>query len=320
MILFLLCRHSLMKMIHRYDGAPTLPYWRARDLGLEEERFSFLSANHIRLEGSRYWVKGMKIKALVVFFHGLGDGRASYLDCISMLAHDGYLVYAYDNTGCMESEGRTIFSLDRTLTDQKYFFAWLESDPKAQGLSRYAVGHSWGGYGALASALPEYHIKKIVSLAGYYQLSIQMMSAVPKQLHWLKPWLILALRSLIHHQKKNVPASYFLKKSSAEVLYLQGDKDKMVPLSAGYEPLRKATGDNPRMHYCLLPNRGHSLYKTPDAERYVEDCLKQGITHINGRNDIEMDLKRATAPNLDLWKKILDFLNEDSCHYPVTCF
>lgn len=316
MILFLLCRRVLKKNVHRYDGAPTLPYWRARDLGLEEEHFSFLTKGNIRLQGSRYWVKGKALKALVVFFHGLGDGRASYLDCISKLAHDGYLVYAYDNTGCMESEGRSIMSIDRTLMDQKYFFAWLERDSKAKGLPRYAVGHSWGGYGALASALPEYHIQKIVSLAGYYQPIVQLMTAVPKRLHWLKPWLTLALRSLVHGQKTNVSASYFLKKSPAKVFYLQGTDDKMVSFSAGYKPLHQAMGDNPKMRYKLLPGRGHSLYKTPAAEHYVQDCLKQGIMQIDGRNDLEMDLKKATEPNESLWKKILDFLNEDSSTKP----
>jgi pimeloyl-ACP methyl ester carboxylesterase len=97
---------SFMKrdVIHRMDGSPAFPYWKAKDLGVEEEVFSFLSGRW-KLYGSRYFVGKGPYKALVVFYHGIGAGRNAYVQPICDLAKQGYLVYAFDNTGSMQSEG-----------------------------------------------------------------------------------------------------------------------------------------------------------------------------------------------------------------------
>lgn len=306
----ILLTHLLLNVINgrRFDGYPTLPYYQADDLGLEESRFSFKSQHGWVLSGSRYHVKGVKFKALVVFFHGLGDGRASYTKTIEILAKAGYLVYAYDNTGCMESQGNKIYSFEHTLIDQKYFFEWLENDPFAKGLKRYSVGHSWGGFGAAVSAKNQYKIEKVVDIAGFnYALDI-IMDKLPKSLAFLRPflWINLKLASGKYGCSK---ASKIINKSNAKILYIQGKDDTDVTLKRGYESLRKEVKTN-NIKYILVSDRGHSVYKSKEAEKYVEKVLSEGILDLKSTKNVEMNIVKATEINKELWAEIFKFLEE----------
>lgn len=310
MISFFLFRHAIKAIYgRRFDGAPSLPYARAKDFGIEEKRFSFETDKHHILYGSKYFKKGVKPKALVVFFHGLGDGRASYVRSICQLANEGYLVYAYDNTGCMESEGNKIISLEHTIIDQEYFFKYLEEDPDSKGLKRYSVGHSWGGYGAAMSAKPEYKIEKIVDIAGFNDPLRLVSEKLPKWCHIFKPSIWLDLKCFTG--KEGAQKTYqILQNSTAKVLYIQGDKDKDVTPGEGYEPLYALFKENKRFQFLYIPNRGHSVYKSKDAEEYVQKIMKEGITSLKSTKDVEMDLIRATNPNKEIWDKIFIFLAE----------
>lgn len=310
MIIASLCFLKVLRSLcaKRYDGSASLPYYRASDFSLSEKRFSFYSGKRL-LSGSEYFYSDAIPKALIVFFHGLGDGRGSYIKEISLLAKEGYLVYAYDNTGCMESEGRTINSFDHSFKDQKAFFSFLDKDEDAKGLKRYVVGHSWGGFNALISSKSDYSIEKIVSLAGYTSIPTFFGTFLPRfgKVFWPSIWL--ASRYLEpRYGAKN--AISLLKKSDAEVLYIQGEDDHIVPLKAGFIALRKAFYGNPRFHFVLVKGIGHSVYRSPESEAYVHSLLKDGITDLNKNEGLLMDIEKATKENEEVWKAILDFLKK----------
>lgn len=304
-----LMRHALKKFFsRRYDGYPTLPYYHAEDLGIKEERFTFKSQHNWALSGSRYFKKEEGFKGVIVFFHGLGDGRASYIKTISLLANEGYLVYAYDNTGCMESEGNKIYSLEHSAIDQEYFFKWLETDPKAQGLKRYSLGHSWGGYGAAISAKKEYKIEKVVDIAGFDDPLDIVLEKFPKALKKiLRPLALFDLKTFCW-KYGCLKSSSILSKSDAKVLYIQGDKDTDVNIYQGYEPLFKRFKDNPRFKFIIKEGRKHSVYKSKDAEDYVSKIVSKGILSSQSDKNIEMDIVRATNENKELWNEIFKFL------------
>ena len=56
-------------------------------------------------------------KGLVVLSHGLGGGHSSYLYEIDYFVGQGYDVFAYDNTGCYESEGEDMVGLVQSCID-----------------------------------------------------------------------------------------------------------------------------------------------------------------------------------------------------------
>jgi len=293
----------------RYDGSAALPYWGASDLGIEERPFAFTSGQWV-LRGSKYFNKSAKPRALVVFFHGIGDGRASYIKEISALVKEGYLVYAYDNTGCMESEGPYIYSLGQTQKDQKAFFNWLDEDSESRNLKRFVIGHSWGGYGALMATNPAFKVEKCVSLAGFARLSDVYISFIkPKFLH--KFWFLMHL-VLINQSgfKADESVIKVLKKTNSKVLYIQGDADDMVLPEVGYEALQKEFGISGKIKFLIIPHRRHYIFKSQAAEEYVSKILKEGITSPLGPVGLSLDLAKATELDPKTWKAIFDFLGE----------
>lgn len=302
--------HSKLKKTFgiRYDGSPAFPYWRSKDLGVNEERFSFLSGKNL-LRGSKYFLNGQKPKALIVFFHGIGDGRASYVKEICLLAKQGYLVYAYDNTGCMESEGKGMVSLEQTVIDQKAFFDFLDKDLDTKGLKRYVFGHSWGGYSALMACKKEYRIEKCVSLAGFVKASLLLSNQLPKA----SPFMIKAMEKALRMdcgKYANQSAVDVVKESDAKVYYVFGEKDTIVPRKIAANLLIKEFDGNSRIKIEEIKGIGHSVFREPKAEAYVGSLLKQGLGTLDCKPGLSMDLERATIENEALWTKIFGFLAE----------
>ncbi len=293
----------------RYDGSPSFPYWRCEDFGVEEKRFSFTSGKW-KLRGSKYFVKGSKPKALVIFFHGLGDGRASYIKEISLLVKEGYLVYAYDNIGCMESEGNSIISFDQTLKDQKAFFKFLESDEDSKGLKRYSIGHSWGGFGAMMSCKPEYKIEKCVSMAGFCKTVDVVVARCGKRCNsYIKNAIKLTIKNLVKNDS-NKSAVDEIKSSSAEVLYIYGEKDKLVTKDIGFNLLNKEFKNERRVHFLEVKNVGHSVFRTAESEAYVGSLLKKGLGNLNSPEGLSMDIEKATKENDKVWSTIFGFYSK----------
>lgn len=307
-ILLSIIGHTINKAHHlRYDGNPRLDYYYPEDLGIYHDDFSFKSECFL-LRGSRYRVEGKKPRALVVFFHGIGAGRNAYMKEIAALANEGYLVYAYDNTGCMDSEGNNIKGIGQTAKDQESFFAWLDKDPQAEGLSRYAVGHSWGGYSALLSAKKEYKIEKIVSIAGFSQPSRQYASYLkPRWLRALRPEISLFLKLQLGPYG-DIDAARRIKKSHVKLLYIQGNEDQMVPMEAGMNDLRKRLGKRPNTEFVIVNRQGHNPYLSVQSEKYLMELNKLRAHSLDGPASVDFDLAKATEENEVVMKKVFDFL------------
>ena len=308
MILTALLIHKMNEMHRsRYDGMPNVPYYHPEDLGLQAEDFSFQSGKW-RLAGSRYYVKKGSYKALVVFFHGLGAGRDAYLKEIAAFAKQGYLVYAFDNTGCEQSQGPYIYSLSQIVKDQRAFFKWLDEDPEAQGLKRFAVGHSWGGYATIQATRKEYRIEKAVSISGFVSLSTMYALRVnPKMFKIMKPWISFAM--WLQFGKDGDPDGVkILKESKCPLLYIQGTKDNMVPIEAGLLDLQKRLAGEHQIKLMSIPNRKHNPYMTLAAENELNRLVAEGITNPKKAPHPEMDLEKTTEQEEHVMKAMFDFL------------
>jgi uncharacterized protein len=308
LILYFLISHTIEREIdRRWDGSPALPYYQASEFSVTEERFYFYSGKY-RLSGSRYFVSSNPYKALVVFFPGIGAGRNAYTKTICELAMQGYLVYAFDYTGTMSSEGRKAYGLAHVVADEEAFFAWLSRDPEAQGLPRYAIGHSWGGYAAFMSLKPNYGISKCVSIAGFdspLRETINVVTTLPLRL--VTPLLKFYYRS--HFGKAGLYSGLtLLKSTSAQVLYIQGTKDTAVPFATAGKLFEKELQGHANVRFLFCEGRGHQPYLSKNAEDYINDALAKGISSPSGPEGLHLDIVRATADNPEVMKAIFDFL------------
>ena len=106
-------------MMHtRCDDTETVFYFSAENFsGLKKEKYSFSSSLGHTLSGYIYSYESPISNRLVVFDHGFGGGHRSYMKEIEMLCRQGYKVFSYDHTGCMESQGENTNGFAQSLHD-----------------------------------------------------------------------------------------------------------------------------------------------------------------------------------------------------------
>ncbi|MBQ9457047.1 MAG: alpha/beta hydrolase [Bacilli bacterium] len=289
---------------YRGDGAPQIRYFKGRDFGAENTSFSFLSGNN-RLYGKRYFYGNGPYRGVMVFFHGIGAGHESYTQEICAMAKQGFLVYAYDNTGSMMSEGKGIGNLAQVGLDQQAFFAFLDQEPLAQGLSRYAFGHSWGGFAALLALQKQYHVVKVVSIAGF--------RSIPSIMEWASPAVKKLHRPLCRYLRRHygevgvVDATDLLNQAEAEVLYIQGEKDTTCLTAECLYHFQKHV-TNPKVHFLEVKGRGHQPYWTDASCAYYEEVFqKRKMAAVDREAGYEIDYRRLNQDDPEIIKAIIDF-------------
>ncbi len=291
----------------RGDGHPALTYFQASDFGVRSRPFSFYSGKNL-LRGEIYEAGDSPKKGLVIFFHGLGAGRTSYTLEISHLAKAGYLVMAYDNTACMESEGYSMNGLSQGVLDQKAFFAYLDRQEGLRDLPRFTIGHSWGGYLALMALNPTYHVEKAVSVSGFFSVDALCVSSVPKAKAIQK-----SIRGFIAHRfgkDASKSALDYVKESGVPVLYAQGDRDHVVNTKDHYGYLKSHRDEFPNVTLRLQKNRAHQAFWTERGQAYYDEIFKpnQKLPPIDEL--LSIDYGRMNEDDPILMKAIVDFFGE----------
>lgn len=290
----------------RKDASPLLDYYTASDLGLSEELFDFVSDGR-KIFGSRYYKEGLPApKALVCFFHGLGGGRSSYLHLISKIVEEGYLVYAFDNTGSNQSEGSSIIGLGHYYLDLKAFFAFLDKDPKAQGLKRFGIGHSWGGYAAMLSLDPAFKVERAVSMAGFVSPLLEIIAMAHNSYLAKMAFLIKAVLKRREGEYGNVNALDIAIKSQKPLLYIQGKDDDTVTYESSGRYVEEASKQHPQIETMFIEGRNHSCYLVDEAERKTGELWKVS-RNIKMAGKIDTDLPFVSKEDPEVLKRVFDF-------------
>ena len=290
----------------RSDGEPQLHYFEPEDYGIETEAFSFYSGKNL-LRGRKFKLPNVSPRAIVVFFHGLGAGYTAYAQEITALAKEGYLVYAYDNTGSMTSEGETIGCMAQSLLDQKAFFEYLDKND-ASNLPRYAIGHSWGGFTALGALDKAYRVEKVVSISGFISLTKTIM-ANKKGLDKMEGIIRRALRKG-YGRYGDLEMVDLLAHTDARVLYIQGEADNMVPKTINYDILNQLFAKKENISLMLVPGAMHNPYWTLEAQKYFYELgHDHHMAGVNFDNSFVIDYSKLEDDPV-VMGRILAFLAE----------
>lgn len=287
---------------------PSLRYFPLSYFQVASKPFSFVSEGRL-LRGEACF-PAVEPKAVIVFFHGLGAGYTSYSPEIASMVKAGYLVYCFDYTGCMQSEGSSMVDLGHPIQDIRAFFSFLDGEEIAKGKPRFALGHSWGGYMALHSLYDEkYGISRSVSLAGFIDLAGIVEHTAPNMSK-----LDGALR---HYFRKRYgaaagqSATTFLKEATGKrLLYIASPNDDMVPYKDNFIPLRDSLGGKEGFEFICLPNKGHQPYWSDDAVAYFRDIMaKARPSHLDRDVSIGIDFARLQQDDGKVMKTIIDFFS-----------
>lgn len=296
----------------RCDDEGLAYYFSEKDFdGLVAEPYVFKGNNGQKLQGYFYYYPNPDQIRIVVFDHGMGGGHRSYIREIETLARHGYKVFAYDHTGCMQSEGENTVGFTQSLCDLDCCLKTLKADESLKGKTFSVIGHSWGGYSTLNISKFHTDLTHVVVLSGPASVDI-----ITQQFGPLK-------NSIRQLEKEANPRCYdcdgadSLKNTKAKVLLIYSDNDKMVNKEANFDYLKANLSGRENTFFHIEKFKDHNPNYTSDAVRYLGEYLailnkkKKELKTDEQKKDFVagFDWYRMTAQDEKVWAKIFEVLD-----------
>ena len=304
-------------MYTRCDDTETVFYFSHRDFpGLSAQPYSFSSSLGHTLSGYVYSYDGASADRLVVFDHGFGGGHLAYMKEIERLCRHGYVVLAYDHTGCMESEGDTPGGLAQSLSDLNDCISAVKSDEQFAGVDISVMGHSWGAFSTLNITALHPDITHIVAMCGFVSVD-EMISTIfggPLKMY-RKAVLSLERESNLEFSKFD--AKKTLSASDTKALLIYSSDDKLCRRNH-YDILKCALKEKENVRFILEDGKGHNPNYTKDAVKYLADFVKKrgkllkkkSLTKEEKESFVaSFDWDRMTEQDDTVWSKILEHLD-----------
>ena len=305
--------------LRRCDDTGTAFYFSAADFpGLISEPFSFPSSKGHTLVGSFYHYEDPIPGRIVVFDHGFGGGHRSYMKEIEMLARHGFLVFAYDHTGCMLSGGENILGFSQSLCDLNDCLTALKASERCRDLSFSVMGHSWGGFSTLNIAALHPDITHVVVLSGFVSVELLVQSIFSGM---LSPYRksVLNMEIAANPDFVGFDAVKSLSATDARVLLVYSENDALVKKNVHYDALEKGLSHRENVRFLLLPNKGHNPNYTEDAVAYLAQ-YSSAVGRKLKKKELETDVQkqlflasfdwdRMTEQDVVVWAKIFQTLD-----------
>lgn len=267
---------------NRCEGNAYLQYFTAADFpNLVAEPVEFAGNRGQVLRGNLYSEAGRQdFKALLVFAHGMGGGHLSYTTELDFFAKHGYLVLAYDNTGTMASEGKSLVGMPQAVSDLRSALEFAKQDARTRELPVVLAGHSWGGYAVCRVLYYRLNVKGVVAFSAPDNvprlLCAQAKATTGKNLGFLEPFLRLYER-MRFGKVAAMRTSEIVAQTDVPLLLLHGGRDTTVrpeDATATQEILKERKNIQVR----LYPEKQHNVYATVEAEQYIADAFtKLGV-------------------------------------------
>ena len=303
----------------RCDDNGTAYYFSADDFaGLQKEPYPFRSSRGDLLQGYLYCYDHPIEGRLVVFDHGFGGGHRSYMKEIEMLCKHGFLVFAYDHTGCMESEGVNPNGMAQSLCDLNDCITALKQDARFADLDISVMGHSWGGFSSLNIFALHPDISHVVVLSGF--VSVKLL------IHSYFGGILKGYRKAIMQIERNANPDFVgyhavesLSKTDAKVLLIYSGNDKLCTKVAQYDTLKAGLDGKETIRFVLVSDKGHNPNYTEDAVRYLGEYVSKRAKMIR-KKQLETDEQkkaflaswdwdRMTAQDDTVWNEIFQCLD-----------
>lgn len=308
------------QLFARYDDTGNVFYFSAADFeGLRCIPHAFRASAGHRLQGYFYYYDGYRAGRIVVFDHGLGGGHRAYMREIELLARRGYAVFAYDHTGCMQSEGTDTNGFGQSLCDLNDAIAAIKADPTWGACAISVMGHSWGALSTMNIAAYHPDVRHIVALSGPVSTHrmLRDMFRGPLRLFVGRLW---RMEQAASGEFARRDAAQTLRDTAARVLLIYSDNDPLIRRGAHYEVLRRALADRDNVRLMLVSGKGHNPNYTADAVAYKDGffaaltaAVKDGrLESAAQKQDFiaQWDWTRMTAQDETVWQSVFEVLED----------
>ena len=298
------------KFVCRYDKEVGVPYYSVEDFkGFNREAYTFNNSRGIEIHYFYYYYANYRTDRIILFCPGLGPGHASYMAEIETLARRGYKILTIDYTGCGESKGEYMGSLNFPTRDVMELLNLLKLEQEI-----IIMGHSLGGFTALKVASLRKEITKVVVMSPIIETKPMILRASKSK--FITYWIMRYERKVSkEYDKIDVPN--YLGTTTDNILFIQSIDDPMVPYETSLKIAEEA--NNPHIKTIKMEGRKHNPNYTEAAVLYMNEVfgafnrrvmdkkIASDEERINYFKDVS--IARLTEQDQKLFDQIFDFIN-----------
>ena len=304
-------------LLKRFDGDFNF-YFGPKDFpNLIVKPYEFISNKGDTLRGNFYCYDGHKENHLIVFDHGMGSGHTAYFREIELLASKGYMVYSYDHTGCMESDGKHANGFLTSLADLDSCLNAIKRDFPHYKIS--VVGHSWGGFSTSNIAAFHPDVLHVISLAPFISLEAIVGQTFSGLLGFMrKP--VIELEASYNPEYVSANAIDALKNYQGHALIIHSKDDNVLNVKLHFDKLKKALYLKENINLVLVDKKAHNPNYTVEAVTLLKAFLKEksklmkkGLLDTKEAQEVfinKFDWWKITEQDNEIWNMILETLSK----------
>ena len=304
----------------RCDDQGIAYYFSAKDFpGLHQESYPFTASAGHRLQGYLYHYDNPIPGRLVVFDHGFFGGHRSYMKEIELLCRHGFLVFAYDHTGCMESQGKDPNGMAQSLCDLNDCISAIKGDARFSGLDLSVMGHSWGGFSTMNIAALHPEISHVVVLSGFVSVELLIRSFFGGLLKGYRK-AVMELERQANPRFVDYNGVASLSGTDAKVLLIYSANDQLCKKDPHFDTLMAGLSERENVRFLLVEDKGHNPNYTQDAVKYLAE-FSGAQSRLLRKKKLEtpeqkktfvdsFDWDRMTAQDEAVWAEIFNTLDQ----------
>ena len=292
--------------------------------GLQCDEYTFTSNKGQKLAGYLYHA-GENQRGIVMIAHGFGGGgHNSYMDVANYFAQNGYFVFAYDATGCQNSEGDGVGGVPQGVIDLDHAISFVKENPDIPDLPIVLFGHSWGAYSV--SAVLTYHpeVKGVIACAGFNRSSDMFESGGKSQagdvVYAMTPFIRIYELFKYGKYASNTAMNGFEAAGNTSVMIVHSADDGVIGIEYGYDKYYEKYKDDSRFTFIRFEDKGHNNMLKDPNNTYVDELnadfaewlktLDYDYNAEDNRDRFVMDKAQYLKENLD-HARYSDRLDED---------
>lgn len=289
------------KLYNRCDDVGVAHYFSAEDFpGLRCQSYAFPAHAGHTLQGWFYSYAKPIAGRLVVFDHGMGGGHRSYMREIERIARAGYLVFAYDHSGCMESGGENTNGFAQSLNDLDACLKALKQLDTLRGRTISVVGHSWGAFSTMNIAALHPEIAHVVAMSGFVSVKEMVNQNFSGLLKGYRKDLY-ALERKSNPEYVGYHACKSLAETNAQVLLIYSTDDPLVKKEVHYDALHSALSGKKNVKFLLLEGKGHNPNYTKKAVKLLAAYTKELTGKLKKLQLGTVEERKAFLQTFDWW-------------------
>ena len=304
----------------RVDETAAIRYFSSEDFpGLEKTALTLRSSKGHRLQGYFYRYPNPKPGRIIVFEHGMSSGHRGYMKEIELLAKQGYLVFAYDHTGCMESGGEETGGFSQSLMDLDDVLTALKKKEEYKNFDFSVVGHSWGGFSALNISKLHPDVSHIVAISGYISVEAimkQHLGIFYKKIYQKEKARHPNYLRLKDHMR--VHAVRTLMRAKAKVLVIHSSDDPVVSCHHHFGVMRRALAGYENINFLQVSGKKHNPHYTKAAVKCrgkffkaYQRALRRNLFETERDKEVfadRFDWELMTEQDPEVWEQIFGAL------------